>query len=96
MRTAEELREDFRAAVASGEYARAGCLWTDCCRRWQGGLGEAASAGELEDLRRLLEWTRGAVTAARAVALEELNQLEVRRRYLAPSPRSSHLVQISG
>lgn len=65
------LVERFRAAVASGEFARAEQLWNSYAAQCLA-EGPAMRAARLRDMRELMEWTRVTVLCFRSHALRKL------------------------
>jgi hypothetical protein len=65
------LVEQFRAAVSSGEFARAEELWKEVATAMEVETREGR-AGALREVQELMEWTRTVVVCFRSQALQKL------------------------
>jgi hypothetical protein len=91
------LEDHIRAAVASGEFAKARALCIELGDRLRQEAGaNVLPAARLRRTRELLAWCRTMAIAGRAHCQLRLNQLAVSRRYLAPpaDPRRRLLVRL--
>ena len=87
----------IRQAVAAGEYERALRLWNDYTAQLRQDLrGGSLSRDEMEEVSRLVAWSREVALCARARVLDELNSLCVAARYGAPDfPEAPHLFRMN-
>lgn len=87
----------IREAVASGEFQRAQRLWAEYMAQLHEEVRQGSfSTIQLEQVRNLMEWSRGVVLCARLHASERLNSLLVAVEYgNPPSSPAPRIVQIS-
>lgn len=84
----ERSTEPIRRAVASGDFVRAGQLWSAYSRAILAEIERGAcTEARMADARELVEWSRRSILCARAHAQEQLNALRAAGQYeLRPQP----------
>ena len=83
MSSGRRLEADFRESLASEDYTRAGRIWAEY-RKWLEPELLCAGGGEaLRHARELIDWAARTIVVSRALAMGELNSLEIRGRYQA-------------
>jgi len=95
MSSASQLETALRESVASEDYRRANRIWTEY-RGWLEEQLRLRGDNEcLQQARELVSWAGRTILASRALALDELNSLEVRGRYQAAgTPRPG--IEVTG
>ncbi len=91
-----DTAEQFRAAIVSQDYARAGELWKLYAAALEDSIRNgAASEAEMREARELVEWSRLMVLAARAHAQSRLEQVKLVSAYAPGRTTGPRLVRTS-
>lgn len=83
----DTLTESIRQAAASGEYLKAGRLWTEYMSQLDQQLRSGSlDRRQLDEAGELVEWCRLAATLARSHLQDRLDRLQVASKYHAAPP----------
>ena len=91
----DNLTGSIRQAAASGDYLKAGRLWTEYMSQLlQEVRTGSLSRGQLDEARKLMEWCRLTATLARSHLQDRLDRLQIASCYdAAPSSPSPRILQ---
>ena len=90
------LENQFREAVASGEFHRAQQLWNAYTAQFQEEVKQGRlSEARLQQVRELIEWSRSIALCARTHVQARLNhRLRISEYSATPAPQSPQLLHL--
>ena len=88
--------EGIRRAFASGEFAKAQRLWAEYAGQLRHAILEgSATEAMLRETGELIDWSRLAVKAFRAHAVDRLNSARLAQLYSSPTREPYRVVRAS-